>query len=64
MDVRIGEIEATIVDTGGEGAPGASHDQVAKRVMAIIDRRNRDEQRSRRDRAISSPDAQDVERYG
>jgi len=64
MDVRIGEIEATIVDSGDDGAGDASVDRVARRVMALLEQRRRAELHSRRDRAIGSPDAGDIERYG
>lgn len=63
MDVRIGEIDATIVDSGGEESD-ASVDRVAQRVMALLERRRRDEHRVRRDSLIASPDVDDVERYG
>lgn len=64
MDVRIGEIEATIVDSGDDGAGEASVERIARRVMALIDQRDRTRRHAARDRAIASPDAQDVERYG
>jgi hypothetical protein len=66
MDVRIGHMEATIVDTEGDaGAVGeASIERIARRVLAMLERRRRAEQNGLRDRKISSPDAGDVERYG
>lgn len=64
MDVRIGEIEATIVDTDAGALDDRSIERIARRVMAMIDQRDRSEQRSRRDRAIASPDGADLERYG
>ena len=64
MDVRIGEIEATVVDSGEDGTTDASVERIARRVMALIDRRERTQRRAARDRAIASPDARDVERYG
>lgn len=62
MDVRIGELEATIVDSDGAG--DLSLDRIAQRVMALIERRQREERNLRTDRRIASPDGEDQERYG
>lgn len=67
MDVRIGSIDTTIVDSTPAGAgpvDDANLDRIARRVMAMIERRQRFNERSRSDRDISSPDAGDVEDYG
>jgi hypothetical protein len=62
MDVRIGELEATIVDSDGAG--DLSLDRIAQRVMALIEQRQREERNLRSDRRIASPDGEDQERYG
>ena len=64
MDVRIGEIDATIVDTEPGAAGDPSIERIVRRVMALIEVRERSERRSKQDRAIASPDDQDIERYG
>ncbi|HTV73861.1 MAG TPA: hypothetical protein VME66_09170 [Candidatus Acidoferrales bacterium] len=64
MDVRIGSIDATIVDSGSGGADDAHIERVARRVIAMIEQRRRSEERARKDRAVASPDHADVEEYG
>jgi len=64
MDVRIGEIEATIVDSETGAAGDASIERIVRRVMALIEARERAERRSQQDRTIASPDSEDIERYG
>ncbi len=64
MDVRIGSIDATVVDSGPATADDAQVERIARRVMAMIDRRRTSEERSKSDRKIGSPDDKDVEDYG
>ena len=64
MDVRIGEIDATIIDTEASSMDAASLERLVKRVMAAIDARDRAAKRAQQDRAISSPDDNDIEAYG
>ena len=63
MDVRIGTLDATVVDSG-RGTDDAQTERVARRVLAIVERRLREAERARSDRKIASPDSNDVERYG
>ncbi len=64
MDVRIGEIEATIVDSEAGSLGDAAVERIVRRVMSLIEVRERAERRSRQDRTIASPDDADIERYG
>jgi hypothetical protein len=64
MDVRIGEIEATIVDTEPPGSDDSFVERVVRRVLAELEQRERSQLRRARDCLIASPDAQDMERYG
>lgn len=64
MDVRIGQIDATVVDTEGDAMNDASIEKIARRVLALIALRERSEARARHDRTIASPDNDDMERYG
>ena len=63
MDVRIGSLDATVVDSG-RGTDDAQVERIARRVLAIVERRLREAERARSDRKIASPDTGDVERYG
>ena len=64
MDVRIGEITTDIDVTDEGGMDDLALERIARRVMALIERRERAEERARSDRAIESPDRDDTERYG
>jgi hypothetical protein len=67
MDVRIGSIDATVVDTApaaGAGGGDAQIERIARRVLAMIDARRRSDERAKRDRNVSSPDGTDIEDYG
>ena len=64
MDVRIGEITADVDVAGDSGTDDATTMRIARKVMALIDARNRTERRAQADRAITSPDSGDLERYG
>ena len=64
MDVHIGEITAEIDATGDGGVDEAAFERIARRVIALIERRERAEARSKRDCAIESTDSGDLERYG
>jgi len=64
MDVRIGSIDATIVDSGSSGMDGAQLERIVKQVVAILDARRRSEERAKKDRSVASPDDDDVEDYG
>jgi hypothetical protein len=64
MDVRIGSIDATVVDSGPTAGDSAQVERIARRVLAMIDQRERSKERAKKDRDISSPDDQDVEDYG
>jgi hypothetical protein len=63
MDVRIGSLEATVVDSG-RGTDDAQVERIARRVLALVERRLHEGERARSDRKIASPDGGDVERYG
>lgn len=63
MDVRIGSLDATVVDSG-RGTDDAQVERIARHVLAIVERRLREAERARSDRKIASPDTGDVERYG
>jgi hypothetical protein len=66
MDVRIGSIDTTVVDSGAPagGADRAQVERIARRVLAMIDQRERSNERAKKDRDVSSPDQDDVEDYG
>lgn len=64
MDVHIGEIEATIRDTGGDGINDAMLKRIVREVLARLEARHRHDVRAAHDRKISSTDSADVERYG
>jgi hypothetical protein len=64
MDVRIGTIEATIVDTGAGDDGDAQTERIARRVFALVERRRIFDERSTSDRDVSSPDGDDIESYG
>jgi hypothetical protein len=64
MDVHIGEIEATITDTGGSTIDDALLQRIVRSVIAILDKRRRQDERAKHDRAIGPSDAGDVGRYG
>jgi hypothetical protein len=64
MDVRIGSIDATVVDSGPAAGDQAQVDRIARRVLAMLDQRKRSEERAKKDRNISSPDNDDIEGYG
>lgn len=63
MDVRIGSLQATVVDSG-RGTDDAQVERITRRVLAVIERRLHEAERARTDRKIASPDSGDVERYG
>ena len=64
MDVRIGQLDATVVDAGASPGDNAQIERIARRVLAMIDERERSDRRAKKDRDIGSPDDQDVEDYG
>jgi len=64
MDVRIGSIDATVVDSGSSGEDSAQTERIARRVLAMLDARRRSEERAKKDRSVSSPDESDIEGYG
>jgi hypothetical protein len=64
MDVRIGAMDTTVVDSGPAASDRANDERIARRVLAMIDARKRSEQRARKDRAVDSPDDSDIEAYG
>ena len=64
MDVRIGSIDATIVDSGPGTVDTALVERVAKRVLAMLEARQRAADRAKKDRDVRSPDDADVEDYG
>jgi hypothetical protein len=64
VDVHIGEITAEVDATGDGGVDEAGFERIVRRVMALIERRERAEARSKRDCAIESADFGDLERYG
>lgn len=64
MDVRIGSIDATIVDSGSSTEDKALVERIARRVIAIIGERQRSTERAKKDRSLESPDDNDVEDYG
>lgn len=64
MDVRIGSIDATVVDSGPSTADDAQVERIARRVLAMLEQRKRSEERSKKDRKIESPDDEDIEGYG
>jgi hypothetical protein len=64
MDVHIGEITADVDATGGDTIDDARLEWIARRVMALIERRERTEARFRSDCAIEPAGTGDVERYG
>lgn len=64
MDVRIGEINATIVDSESGSIDAAALERIARRVVALIEQRDRTERNATIDRRIASPDPHDVEQYG
>jgi hypothetical protein len=64
MDVHIGEIVADVDVTAGGGVDDAGLERIARRVLALIERRQRDEARFRNDCAIEPAESGDVERYG
>jgi hypothetical protein len=64
MDVRIGSIESTVVDSGPGAADKAQIERIARRVLAMIDERERRKERAKKDCKIASPDDEDIEDYG
>jgi hypothetical protein len=64
MDVRIGSIDATIVDSGANMGDSAQIEQIAKRVYAMIKKRELSEERRKDDVKVSAPDDDDIEDYG
>jgi hypothetical protein len=64
MDVRIGSIDATVVDSGSGATDSAQIERIARRVLAMIRQNEMREQRGKEDRQVSSPDDQDIEDYG
>jgi hypothetical protein len=64
MDVRIGSIDATVVDSGATAADSAQIERIVRRVLAVIRQRELSEKRRKDDRKISSPDDDDVTAYG
>jgi hypothetical protein len=64
MDVRIGEISATIVDRESGAIDDVTIERIARRVVAMIEHQERAKKHRAIDRRIASPDAGDVEQYG
>jgi hypothetical protein len=64
MDVRIGSIDATVVDSAPSAADDAQVERIARRVLAMMEQRKRSDERSKKDRKIGSPDDEDIEGYG
>jgi hypothetical protein len=64
MDVRIGAIDATVVDTGSNGVDESQIERIARRVFAMIKQRELNDQRRKDDISVSSPDDQDIQDYG
>lgn len=64
MDVRIGSLDTTVVDSGPSAGDSAQIDRIARRVLAMIDQRDRSNERAKKDRHIGSPDDDDIEGYG
>ena len=64
MDVHIGEITAHVDATAGGAVDEATVKRIVRLVMELIERRERAETRSKRDRAIEPAGQGDLERYG
>jgi hypothetical protein len=64
MDVRIGSIETTVVDSGQHPGDEALVQRIVTRVLAMLEQKKRHEERAKKDRAIESPDPSDIEDYG
>jgi hypothetical protein len=64
MDVRIDSLEATVIDTEGDALSDALLERIARRVLELIERKQRADLRSQQDCLIASPDSDDEERYG
>lgn len=64
MDVFIGEIAADLDATADGGIDDAALDRIARRVLALIERRERAEANFKRDCAIEPAGQGDIERYG
>jgi hypothetical protein len=64
MDVHIGEITADVDATATNTIDDARLESIARRVMALIERRERAEAGFRRDCAIEPAGTGDIERYG
>jgi hypothetical protein len=64
MDVHIGEITADVDAREGGAIDDARLEWIARRVMALIERRERAEAGFRRDCAIEAAGSGDIERYG
>ena len=64
MDAHIGEIEAVVHDIGPDTSGDAQLDRIARRVIAMLDQRNRRAEYARDDRAINATAIAEKERYG
>ena len=64
MDVHIGELTTEIDVTGRDGLDDAALQRIVRAVLAFIEAREAAKRRAARDRAIASPDRDDLEKYG